>query len=158
MTQHPSLLTLISVPKLYKMPPKLQQGPRSVSQCFPVEVQSSGDARFPFSCTSARLCPYGYHCSHTPSLSSLLNSSALSSPAVSVSLVETKTHSLFTGGKDKRGSTGTTLCKFSIAFTVFATQLEQRHLYLFHGLVINFMMSLAFYNFFPHKEVRLALT
>lgn len=45
------------------MPPKLQQGPRNVSQCFPVEVQSSGDARCPFSCTSAHLCPHGYHCS-----------------------------------------------------------------------------------------------
>lgn len=56
-------------------------------------------------------------------------SSALSSPAVSVSLGETKTQSLLTGGKDKRGSTGTTLCKVfqdwlskqNIALTVFAT-------------------------------------
>lgn len=56
-TQHPSLLTLISVLKLYKMPPKLQQGPGRVYQRSPIEVQSSGDAPFPFSALTASAVP-----------------------------------------------------------------------------------------------------
>lgn len=52
MTQHSSLLTLISVLKLYKMHPKHQQGPRSVYQCFPIEVVFRG-------CTISLLLHFG---------------------------------------------------------------------------------------------------
>lgn len=126
-----------------------------LSQCFPIDVPSSGDAQFPFSSTTALTVIT------VPYLILILIVKCplpLPPPLLVYLLGEIKTQYFLTNVKDKRGNTGTTICKSpgigytnKTLFSLFLLHSWRKGIYIFfHGQVANCMTSLAFYNFFFH--------